>query len=100
MENLKFKKYGLLLALLIGLATLVSSCVTHVRGYDYGYRRPYYGRPAYRYVVPLQELSLLSQTEDIRATHTAVDVADGKYYCGLGMSDFGNKVKYFFLQNK
>ncbi|MDI9876819.1 MULTISPECIES: hypothetical protein [Bacteroidota] len=26
--------------------------MTHVRGYDYGYRRPYYGRPAYRYVVP------------------------------------------------
>ncbi|MDI9860396.1 hypothetical protein [Flectobacillus roseus] len=52
MENLKFKKYSLLVALLIGLTTLMSSCVTHVRGYDYGYRRPYYGRPAYRYVVP------------------------------------------------
>ncbi|MFY7827830.1 MAG: hypothetical protein ACOVQ4_11935 [Flectobacillus sp.] len=52
MENLKFKKYAFLLALLIGLVTVMSSCVTHVRGYDYGYRRPYYGRPAYRYVVP------------------------------------------------
>ncbi|MDI9872539.1 MULTISPECIES: hypothetical protein [Flectobacillus] len=52
MENLKFKKYSLLVALLIGLTTLMSSCVTHVRGYDYGYRRPYYGRPAYRYAVP------------------------------------------------
>ncbi|MDI9865495.1 hypothetical protein QM480_14225 [Flectobacillus sp. DC10W] len=46
---------------------------------------------------PLQELSLLSQTEDIRATHTVVDVADGKYYCGLGMSDFGYQILGFGL---
>ncbi|WP_044172430.1 hypothetical protein [Flectobacillus major] len=52
MEKLQIKKLGFIMVLLMGISMMLSSCVTHVRGYDYGYRRPYYGRPSYRYVVP------------------------------------------------